>query len=272
MRDVLKRKLRLPFKSERVADRGRFINEKIAFAIRCYQFHASITIKIVNSEALGEYIRASGFVNQYSPLNIGVCRTVIFKNKESIVVVIRTNNFLLSITIHISDRTTGEKWGFPDNLLRVPTRDKTLNEKGSRIVGSQYFEQTVVIGVIYRPRNELFEIRESLHTFKGMCQFISSAWETFIDREDSSLQLGIESFRGQRTPDDFKLTVSVEVCGDARDVEWWNIEKFFSESAWRYIASNNVSGIKRSAVILSRLQVCRILCFNKKLVSSARQT
>ena len=106
-----------------------------------------------------------------------------------------------------------------------------------------------------------------------MRQFISSAWKTFINCEDSRLQLGVrECLRGQWTPDDFKLTVSVEVSSAAGDVEWWDIEKFFSESARGYISSNNVSSIKRATVILSRLEACRVLCFNIKLIRSTLQT
>ena len=88
----------MPFKLEGSGGSG-FINEKIAFAIACYQFRVSIAVKIVNSETLCEYVRTEGFIRQNGFLDMGIRGIVVFKNEESVVVVIGTDNLSPPIAV-----------------------------------------------------------------------------------------------------------------------------------------------------------------------------
>ena len=159
MGNIFQWQLRLPLKTEGIIGGRRFINKEFAFTIAGYQLRASITVKIINSETLCEYVRTERFIYQNGFLDLGIRGIVVFKNEESVVVVIGTDNFPVPIAVQVSNSTARKKRRFPNNLVWVPARRVTLNKKSSLIISSEYFGQPIAICVIYCPRNEFFEIR-----------------------------------------------------------------------------------------------------------------
>ena len=169
MGNIFQWQLRLPLKTEGIIGRNRLIDKKFAFTIGCYEFCAAIAIKIVNSKTLCEYIRTEGFVQQPVFLDNGIRCGVVFKNKESVVVVIRADNLFASIAIEVGDGAAREKRGFPDNLVGIPVICAALHKKSSLIICGEYFQQTVCVGVIHCPCRNAFQIREIFEALNGMC-------------------------------------------------------------------------------------------------------